>query len=194
MAVVSLFAYSRQLAMHLPQIGKLLGENRYHPLEILELGTGTGLTGLALARTIQRTSVLLTDVAEVEALVNRNIASNKTASGSSVQFRPLDWSDQMPSAISERRFDLIIASDVTYNPDSSEDLVGTIATIAESSPAALVLIAMKKRHASEHVFFRLMTKSMFSIIAKTDVLAPRSTNHDDTEMAERVELFTFRKQ
>lgn len=194
MAAVSLLSDSQQLAKNLPRIGKLLGERDGSMLKVIELGTGTGLTGLALAKAFPLTSVLVTDVAEVKALVDRNIEANKTASRSSVRFQALDWSDQVLPATAEQCYDLIIASDVTYNPDSGEALVGTIATIAASSPAALILIAMKKRHASEDVFFNLMAESRFKVIEKTGVLAPAGLEEDNIETAERLELFVFQWQ
>lgn len=103
--------------------------------------------------------------------------------------------------------DLIVAADCTYNPDSrsgnlsmklssshtiltrfySPALVNTMHKIAEASPRVLVAIAMKIRHASEAVFFDLMTQAGFSVSNK--MTFPLPGDHEPGE--ETVDLYLY---
>ena len=90
-------------------------------LRILELGTGCGIVGIALAQTLQNASVTLTDLPEAQEIVQRNIDEATTAENSSLEFLELDWdSAALPSElqVKENPISLVVAADCTYNPDS----------------------------------------------------------------------------
>lgn len=44
--------------------------------------------------------------------------------------------------------------------------------LAKTSPKAVVLIAMKKRHSSEEIFFELMSKAGFKTVNSTEIPLP----------------------
>ncbi|KAK2827805.1 hypothetical protein FQN49_007320, partial [Arthroderma sp. PD_2] len=129
------------------------GESR---LNVIELGAGCGIVGIALAQFITDCSVLLTDLEEVRDIVNRNIGVSKPAAGSMVEFQVLDWDGSIPKQISEQQYDLVVVSDCTYNSDSLPALVSTMAALVDRSPQAAIIVALKRRHESETVFFELM--------------------------------------
>lgn len=90
-------------------------------LRVLELGTGCGIVGIALAQVFPEVDVLLTDLPEADEIVDRNLKQVTTAEGSSLRFEAFDWDDELPvdvQASSGHALDLVLAADCTYNPDS----------------------------------------------------------------------------
>jgi predicted nicotinamide N-methyase len=140
----------------LPLLERTLASATYRRFNVLELGCGCGIVGIAMAQTIPDCTVTLTDTPEVEQLVSRNIAGMQPAMSSQVTFEPLDWEAAIPEKIREKFLDLIAVADCTYNPDSAPDLVRTIVALTSRSPRAIVVVSMKKRHPSEAIFFELM--------------------------------------
>lgn len=69
------------------------GSTTERPARVLELGSGTGLVGIAAA-TIWSTSVLLTDLSEIQGNLDFNIQANLgtvTARGGELSSHILDW-------------------------------------------------------------------------------------------------------
>ncbi|EUC44520.1 hypothetical protein COCMIDRAFT_6130 [Bipolaris oryzae ATCC 44560] len=170
------------LACHIPDLADtkstlakaLLPSTKASPLTVLELGTGCGIVGIALAQTISNANVLLTDLPEAREIVQRNIDQASRAPGAKLSFLELDWNAQLPSELQSNStsVNLVVAADCTYNPDSSPALVSTLSRLAISNPAIVVAIAMKMRHSSEQVFFHLMAHAGFIETAKLDFLLP----------------------
>lgn len=78
------------------------------------------MVGISLAQLAEDTTVLLTDLAEAEEIVERNVKQAAPAKGSSLRFQELDWDKELPSDLlaPSSRLDLIVAADCTYNSDS----------------------------------------------------------------------------
>ncbi|KAL1793211.1 hypothetical protein ACET3X_008193 [Alternaria dauci] len=150
---------------------------------VLELGTGCGMVGIAIARTIPNSKVLLTDLEEAREIVERNIHYAIEASGASLDFMELDWDADLPDILQSpsEQLDLVVAADCTYNPDSSPALVNTLTRLAKTSPEVVIAIAMKMRHSSEEVFFELMQDAGFLKTAQMEYPLP-----GDVEVGEEV--------
>lgn len=103
-----------------PLAEALLSNGPRARLRILELGTGCGMVGIALAHLIHDANVLLTDLPEAQEIVEHNINQTKLAKGSTLSFRTLDWDDDLPQDLqsSSSPLDLVVAADCTYNSDS----------------------------------------------------------------------------
>ena len=105
--------------------------------------------------------------------------------------------------------DLILVSDCTYNPDTAPALVRTIRTLLLRSRLAKprpvhelnelgfrgvdVLVALKRRHVSEDVFFTLMSEAGFVVrgwdeVALSDACREREMRGKE---GERVEIWGF---
>ncbi len=99
----------------------LLPSRSNKSLRVLELGTGCGIVGIAVAQSLQQTSVLLTDLLDAQEIVQRNIEQATLTKGSSLKFQELNWDDEnVPEDLRSPAapLDLIVAADCTYNPDS----------------------------------------------------------------------------
>ncbi|KAF2237701.1 hypothetical protein EV356DRAFT_480576 [Viridothelium virens] len=167
----------------LPILERTLVSATYKRLNVLELGCGCGIVGIAMAQTIPDCSVILTDTPEVEEIVTRNISNMNPAISSAVHFQPLNWEAELPLRVRERTLDMIVAADCTYNPDSAQDLVRTIAALVSRSPRAIVIISMKTRHPSEAIFFELLSAANLTQASHSSVALP----DDDTP----VDIFVY---
>jgi methylase of polypeptide subunit release factors len=102
-------------------LAKALRPSPFKPhFNVLELGTGCGMVGIAIAQIIPNSKVLLTDLPEAREIVERNINSVTTAPGASLAFMELDWDADLPHDLQSAsdQLDLVLAADCTYNPDS----------------------------------------------------------------------------
>ncbi|GKZ58238.1 hypothetical protein AnigIFM49718_004053 [Aspergillus niger] len=160
-AAVASVVYLQQIvagdpAVSVPLLQGLLRGERNTPLHVLELGSGCGVVGIALAELLPQCSVVLTDLPEVEDIVTQNIAVAKPADSSELEFSTLDWDEELPSDLCGGSVDLVLVSDCTYNADSLPALVSVLSRLVQMSPEAVILVALKRRHESESIFFDLM--------------------------------------
>lgn len=114
----------------------------------------------------------LTDIAEAQDILARNMNQAIPATNSSLRNRTLDWSDEPETASSERDLSLVIVSDCSYNADSCPDLVRTLGRLSITSPGVKILIAMKRRHESEGIFFDLMRDAQMQMLEKAAIELP----------------------
>ena len=156
----------------LPMLERTLASATYKRLNVIELGCGCGIVGIAMAQTIPDCSVILTDTPEVEEIVKRNVTSMNPAMSSAVHFEPLDWEVDLPPRIQDKTLDMIVVADCTYNPDSAHALVRTIAALCARSPRAIVVVSMKTRHPSEAIFFELISAANLVQASHTAVALP----------------------
>ncbi|KAL4754169.1 hypothetical protein BDW72DRAFT_148415 [Aspergillus terricola var. indicus] len=160
-AVASVMYLQQMLAGHPgssnPVLQHVLQSDRSGPLNVIELGSGCGIFGIALAELLPQCSVLLTDLPEVEEIITKNITVAQPAHASKIHYRPLGWEEELPDDLfGNQSIDLILVSDCTYNADSLPALVSVLGRLVNLSPHAVVLVALKRRHESESVFFDLM--------------------------------------
>ncbi|KAK4555939.1 Protein-lysine N-methyltransferase rrg1 [Recurvomyces mirabilis] len=128
--------------------------------EILELGAGTGLVGMAAAAVFQRT-VYLTDLPEIVPNLERNIRANEETiracsdGEEKVATGVLDWSDPAefcPGTEADHQgpkhsFSLILVADPIYSPDHPGLLVNAIEYHLSRDMAARVVVEMPVREA-----------------------------------------------
>lgn len=173
----------------IPPLSRLLQTPRSTPLHVLELGSGCGIVGIALAEMLPQCLVVLTDLPEVEEIITRNISAARPAPSSKVEFQTLDWDEPDLDNVCSGSLDLILISDCTYNADSLPALVSVLGQLTQRSPQALVLVALKRRHESEVVFFDLMQSVGLYSQASTSLSLPSQHGESD-----RVELYCYGKQ
>lgn len=171
----------------LPVLSEILQNPRDKPLQVLELGSGCGIVGIALAELLPQCSVMLTDLPEVEDIVMQNIAAARPAQSSKIEYQNLDWDEPLPENLCHEPIDLILVSDCTYNADSLPALVSVLDRLVQSSPSALILVALKRRHESEAIFFGLMQSAGLCTQHQVHTLSLPS-QHDQLD---RIELHCY---
>ena len=101
---------------------------------ILELGAGVGLVGLLLAAdhdvhvTLSETSTAYSGAEVTWENLRHNVEINRGAEGfvGSVELMELDWTDGSP----QKAFDLVIGSDILYEPHLFPDLLDVMQAAA----------------------------------------------------------------
>lgn len=113
--------------------------------EVVELGCGCGLTGIALANSGKCSKVWLTDKAYQLPYIETNIALNNATTATAYS---LDWEDdkeidKMKQMLSRSGADVIIAADVLYDAKAVTLLFNVIEQL--SLPTTTIIIAQKIR-------------------------------------------------
>ena len=143
---------------------------------VIELGSGTGITGLA-ASFLSPSSVLLTDIDEVTPLLVANILLNKVLYNSLYDAHCSDvfsicgaktymWGSPAELPNTSNPY-VVIASDVVYDPRGYDSLATSLKELLTSpciqrnqQPYAdLVVLAHRHRNPSDSNFFELISSS-----------------------------------
>lgn len=156
-------------------------------LRALELGSGTGLVGLAFAAIRgESASVHLTDLPVIVPNLAHNAALNVellTKSNAQVTTGVLDWSvDPEPLPTSEETYDLILAADPLYSPKHPKWLVDTIGHWLSRGLDARVVVEMPLRDAylpQVQEFRQRMTNIGLAVVAEGEEIG-----YDDWETAD----------
>ncbi|KAG7351056.1 lysine methyltransferase [Nitzschia inconspicua] len=95
----------------------LLGDK---PQRVLELGAGTGVTGLMLAQAFSLAQVHLTDLPQLQPLLETNLAQSKLENATC---GVLEWGK---AAVSSEKYDVILGADVVAGIYSAPALLKTL--------------------------------------------------------------------
>ena len=117
---------SAALCRYLARTGAVRGK------AVLELGCGTGATGLTCAAALNASSVILTEGGSegLLQLARRNVAANRRLLPCDVEVQRHGWGDPIESSC-----DLVVGSDVTYDRDAHARLCTTLKALG--APALL---------------------------------------------------------
>ena len=132
---------------------------------VLELGAGTGLVGLSCAL-LGASSVVVTDMADVVPLLALNAALNaqllqdigRPAGDDSARVTAAEmlWGSAADVEAHDA-FELVVASDVVYDPAGYEPLLQTLNMLCDridpAAPPLLIVLAHRHRHPEDWRFF-----------------------------------------
>ncbi|POO02533.1 Lysine methyltransferase [Trema orientale] len=131
------------------------------PLSILELGSGTGLVGIAAAVTLGAI-VTVTDLPHVIPNLQFNVDANSaalTANGGTVTVAPLRWGEAGDVELIGREFDVILASDVVYHDHLYEPLLQTLYLLLGGRETTSFVMAHLRRWKKDSAFFKKAKKA-----------------------------------
>ncbi|GAA0148339.1 protein modifying enzyme [Lithospermum erythrorhizon] len=142
------------------------------PVRILELGSGTGIVGIAAAATLGA-NVTVTDLPHVLPNMVHNIGLNvevvKARSGN-VEAAPLRWGEMEDMEAIGRDFDIILASDVVYHDHLYEPLLQTLKYLLLGGKKKMVFVMSHlKRWKKESSFFKRANKIFNTEVIYKDV-------------------------
>ncbi|GAA6049597.1 hypothetical protein NBRC10513_005933 [Rhodotorula toruloides] len=167
--------FSHRLASS-PSTFLALSPSNERPLRVLELGSGTGLVGLAAAKVLQALDVsarvVLSDGGDEPETVLANLRENVEAnfpfadaanSCVKVDVQRLDWRDYLPSSplanshLQEERYDLLLGTDLAYERGQATLLHSAVAGLLrfpspsfdELKPVFWLTIALRPTHVAE---------------------------------------------
>ncbi|CAG9322992.1 unnamed protein product [Blepharisma stoltei] len=131
-------------------LSKFLAKHQKHVFSnvknVVELGSGTGLCGIATALLNPNCQVTLTDHRSHISLIDTNIDCNCLKNARS---KELDWFH--PSNIG--KFDLIIGTDLVYDPTLFGPLLDTLDIV--SKPNSLILLCNEVRMSRDLDFYKM---------------------------------------
>jgi len=151
-------------------------------VEVLELGAGTGLTSVCLARALEATSrmrngngtkinFLTTDLPDLMDLIRKNVEANPLdPDQTSVCLRhmPLTWGvdeeEAMKCANDSKPFDIIIGADIVASLYDPELLVETLSML--SSSRTKIYVSFKGRESIYHDRFEDALRRAFGTVSK----------------------------
>ncbi|XVF17892.1 hypothetical protein REPUB_Repub10bG0164000 [Reevesia pubescens] len=136
--------------------------NNDRKLKILELGSGTGLVGIAAAITLGA-NVTVTDLPHVIPNLQFNVDANAVMvaeKGGNVNVAPLRWGEDDDVKVIGREFDLVLASDVVYHDHLFEPLIKTLRFWLNGKK--VFIMAHLKRWKKDSVFFK-KAKKLFDV-------------------------------
>jgi len=158
----------------------LLGEDRKN-IKAVELGSGCGVAGIALAQIVPGSSVLLTDLEAAQGIITKNINSTSLPKGSSLRQEVLDWDEPLSGNEQHHNVDLLIVCECIYNADSCPTLIHILQQFMAISPSVKILVITKRRHDSETVFFTLMGEVGIQMLEQCFVPLPHHVSDADPE-------------
>lgn len=153
---------------------------------VLEVGAGTGLTGLAVAQNCE-SDVTLTDVPELLPLLDTNVLNNclgeglenfSTSSGTA-KVAKLSWGEEADiSALLSLNgpFDVILAADCVCSIYDTKSLTDTIAQL--SGPHTRVYTMMKTRYGGQDEHLEAFVEQLSAQFFEVAVVVPKSRNRN----------------
>lgn len=136
----------RPLPLGSPWAELLSGKNP-RSLRVLELGAGTALPSICLA--CQGHNVVATDLAEVIAVSRENLEANRAKMRGQAEAKCLAFGDPAAHALGD--FDLVIGSDIAYDPASFDPLLQTLRMI-QGPWRALLAVSDRAEDLGEETF------------------------------------------
>ena len=178
-AVVATYKFPKLAAVQnacLQRVHEILTDSQ--GVNVLELGCGVGILGIGLCaahpRGVNESTILMTDLRNAEKRARSNMSllqmqrSGSDLGYAQVMYENLDWEQgrqgHFGRLLYERRWDLVMLADCTYNVDMAPALVETLSAIHASNVAhsgdetfaTRVFLATKPRHSSEEKVFELL--------------------------------------
>lgn len=158
-----------------PLTATLSSLTKSSPLNILELGSGTGVVGIVAAITLSA-NVTVTDLPHVLDNLKFNAEANAEVvakfSGK-VHVAPLRWGEADDVELLGQNVDLILASDVVYHDHLYEPLLKTLrlmmTTMQLEGKRLIFLMAHLRRWKKESVFFKKARKLFNVEVIHSDV-------------------------
>lgn len=141
----------------------LLDTGLYGKKKVIEIGSGTGLTGLSLGLCEKRDKdmkIYITDIQELVPLMNKNIHLNHLED--TVIAETLSWGEELPE-YAKSDVDLILAADCVYLEKAFPLLEKTLIDLTNTEKEVLILMSYKKRRKADGQFFRKIKKN-FDVI------------------------------
>ncbi|XP_020881883.1 protein-lysine methyltransferase METTL21D, partial [Arabidopsis lyrata subsp. lyrata] len=132
------------------------GSDSSSPINIFELGSGTGIVGIAAAATLGA-NVTVTDLPNVIENLKFNVDANAEVVarfGGKVHVASLRWGEINDVEVLGQNVDLILASDVVYHERLYDPLLKTLRFLLLEGSKREFLMAHLKRWKKESIFFK----------------------------------------
>lgn len=146
---------------------------------VLDLGTGTGIVGIAAAAL--GAHVMLTDTRDILPQVYENVQQNAElieASGGSATVAELDWNEPDDEVL-DQDYDWVFGSDVTYNEEALLPLAKILRQMILTNEQAVVKLAHMHRSKELDKAMREIFHDEGLMLRPVDVRTTGTTQYDD---------------
>lgn len=132
--------------------------------EILELGCGIGLPGIALSKFMNPQKVVLTDRESARVAVEGSIAANQQQDR--CVFESFDWGscDDLEK-FSTRKFDFVIGSEIVYAEEQAP-LINALLAVTNASSTTRLILSYRNRSEEDENYFNSEILKNFKIEEK----------------------------
>ncbi|PBK76385.1 hypothetical protein ARMSODRAFT_948168 [Armillaria solidipes] len=153
------------------------GLDKSWPLRVLELGAGTGLLSIVVAKLVEAPTIVATDYhPDVLANLSANVQTNFPCSSSVIDVRRFDWESPDFGHPMDTPFDIILAADVIYHAKHAEWIKGCIERLLASDGTFWLMIPLRSTgrhegmdHTVEAVFPESETASGLVVLEKKTI-------------------------
>ena len=141
---------------------------------IIELGSGTGLVGMALSL-MGAASVVITDIPEGLKMCEHNYNLNrlKFPQPATIQVQPLFWGDEDQIKRIKERFsvDVIVGTDIVYHQSEEvlQALVGTIISLSHSETKLILAYEDREGMIEDESYFFGPLRDVFGCLELVDI-------------------------
>ncbi|SMN19264.1 similar to Saccharomyces cerevisiae YBR271W EFM2 Putative S-adenosylmethionine-dependent methyltransferase of the seven beta-strand family [Maudiozyma saulgeensis] len=145
------------------------------PLNVLELGAGTGLVGISWAckwkeeynLVNSNIQMFVTDLPEILENLKKNVTHNNV--GDFVTTDVLDWTNPKPFVekynVKENSFDIILVADPIYSPNHPEWVVNMLSKFLKTDGKCFLEIPIRSKYAKEReVLIQLLQENNFEVL------------------------------
>jgi hypothetical protein len=158
---------------------------------VVELGSGTGLGGVAVDKMFEPSKVVITDLPQYLQHLEYNIVLNKCSDR--VSAAALDWLDMEPFLACDQAqaFDVILALECVYREDLYQPLVDVLVKL--SKPDTLVFLGLTRLFAQTK-FFRVLQAAGFCYTRVPEHAMPAILRKEQSTADCGLLMLYFRKQ
>lgn len=173
-----------QLCQHLTHHRDLYS-HIFKGARVLELGSGTGLVGLAAAVLFECSEVVITDLESHTSICAANVTRNRNlfSSHTAVNTAIYDWGKEFDAVALRAPYDIILGTDLAYFSHLHDPLIQALNVMA--GPKTLVILGVTKSDTVRD-FWSKLSKAGFSYYR----ISPPSSDVIDTSC---FSLFTIFK-
>lgn len=148
-------------------------QKHIHPLRVLELGSGTGLVGIAWASKWRQSfgteniEMFVTDLPDIVANLKKNVQTNDLTTF--VEADILDWTnpDDFIEKHGDEKFDVILVADPIYSPNHPEWVVNMLCRFLKDNGVCHFEIPLRDKYAREReLLSQLLERNNFSVISE----------------------------
>ena len=165
--MVRWFEYMKQKRNKIYNLNKMNDENQ-DPIRILELGAGTGLLSIALAK-LYDANVIATEYGPIMTHLEKNCQTNfhknhdiNDIIRGSISCIELDWyADQSKSMKSYLPFHIVVVCDCTLTPDDSKALIEVMKQFV--TPRTVFYVGVCREREGSAIFWKLIQEIFDSI-------------------------------
>lgn len=131
-------------------------QNLFYGKTVIDLGSGTGLSGILLSKLYEPKRIVITDLASHIEHIQHNIDINRPYSDKceAIEF---DWFNCQNFKCNDRYFDIVLAFECVYKESLYLPLIRSILHVSNTD--TVIFLGLTRLFAKKHIFFSLLREN-----------------------------------